>query len=378
MKNTTKNKETKHYYWMDLIKVIAIFLVVSNHCTDNVTPIERSSDWYVVWGTFYNSFTRPAIPLFVMVTGALLLPLKMEITTFYRKRMLRVLVPFLVWSFIYNLFPWFTGLLGLDSSVINDFFKWVEPSQAFGDAFYYLWRVFLNFSYFAVQMWYVYVLIGLYLLIPFVSTWLKNVLSKEFYIFIILWIITLFIPYLRQLFGPLWGVCSWNEFGTFYNFAGFSGYLLLGYHLKNNPIRWRKTNMLLITIPMFVVGYIITYFGFKSSVTVPNQTEEMVELFFTYCSINVFMMTIPVFLWCQRIVITSKFSQLFLRKMSGAMMGIWMCHYLFVGPAFWIVESLPLHTLLKLFLSTSIALIFSTIFTLLIKRIGRIGHWIMG
>lgn len=378
MKHTLLNQKAKRYYWMDVIKLIAIFLVISNHCADNVTPIERSSDWYVVWGTFYNSFTRPAVPLFVMVTGALLLPLKMEITTFYRKRMLRVLVPFLVWSLLYNLFPWFTGLLGLDPMLINDFFKWVEPSQAFGDAFHNLWRVLFNFSNYALQMWYVYVLIGIYLLLPFISTWLKNASKKEFKIFIGFWGITLFMPYLRQLLGPLWGVCSWNEFGMFYNFAGFSGYLLLGYYLKNNPIPWNTRKLILITVPMFILGYAITYLGFKSAVVVPHQTEEMVELFFTYCSINVFMMTLPVFLWCQRIKITSKTAQSFLKQLSGAMLGIWMCHYFFVGPAFWIVENLPLHTLLKMLLSTALTLTFATLLTLAIKKTGKVGRWMMG
>lgn len=363
---------------MDLIKLIAIFLVISNHCTDNVTPLERSSDWYVVWGTFYNSFTRPAVPLFVMVTGALLLPIKLEISTFYRKRMLRILVPFLVWSLLYNLFPWITGLMGLDPMIINDFFKWVEPSQALGDAMHNVWMILFNFSSFALQMWYVYLLVGLYLLMPFISTWLKHVSEKEFKYFIAFWIVTLFMPYLRQLIGPMWGVCSWNEFGTFYNFAGFSGYLLLGYYFKKNPITWSTRKLMFVTIPMFIVGYTITYLGFKSAVAVPNQTEAMVELFFTCCSINVFMMTIPVFLWCQRMTIKSSRGQHFLITMSNAMLGIWMCHYFFVGPSFILVDSLPIHTFLKLLLSTTLTLVFATLFTLLIKKTGKIGRWIMG
>lgn len=48
---------------------------------------------------------RPAIPLFVMVTGALLLPVRTTTPAFYKKRLLRVMVPFLIWSVAYNLFP---------------------------------------------------------------------------------------------------------------------------------------------------------------------------------------------------------------------------------------------------------------------------------
>lgn len=39
-----------------------------------------------------------------MINGALLLPVRGEISVFYKKRIPRVLWPFLIWSVIYNLF----------------------------------------------------------------------------------------------------------------------------------------------------------------------------------------------------------------------------------------------------------------------------------
>lgn len=56
-----------------------------------------------------------------MITGALLLPVRGEASVFYKKRIPRVFFPFLIWSVIYNLFPWITGLLGLDPKIILDF-----------------------------------------------------------------------------------------------------------------------------------------------------------------------------------------------------------------------------------------------------------------
>ena len=91
--------------WLDLVKVMAIFMMIAVHCTDNVTPEQRSEPWYLLWGSLYGTFMRPAIPLFVMATGALLLPVKQNITAFYSRRMGRIVVPFLVWSLLYNLFP---------------------------------------------------------------------------------------------------------------------------------------------------------------------------------------------------------------------------------------------------------------------------------
>ena len=86
MKVASIEKDNKRIIWLDFVKFIAISMMIAVHCTDNVTPTERSEAWYNLWGSFYGSFMRPAIPLFVMVTGALLLPVKENISTFYTKR----------------------------------------------------------------------------------------------------------------------------------------------------------------------------------------------------------------------------------------------------------------------------------------------------
>ena len=83
MKVASIEKDNKRIIWLDFVKFIAISMMIAVHCTDNVTPTERSEAWYNLWGSFYGSFMRPAIPLFVMVTGALLLPVKENISTFY-------------------------------------------------------------------------------------------------------------------------------------------------------------------------------------------------------------------------------------------------------------------------------------------------------
>lgn len=60
---------------------------------------------------------------------------------------------------------------------------------------------------------------------------------------------TLLLPY-AKMFAPmlgytgnfgnmgLYGVCDWNEFGTFYYVSGFAGYLVLAYYLVKFPPAW--------------------------------------------------------------------------------------------------------------------------------------------
>ena len=365
--------------WVDLLKGIAIFMMIAVHCTDNVTPAERSESWYNLWGSIYGSLMRPAIPLFVMITGVLLLPIKMEITTFYRKRLMRLVVPFLLWSLLYNLFPWFTGIFGFEPSTINDFFAWVVPSQELGDALHHIAMIPLTFSYFAVQMWYVFALIGIYLYMPFFSAWVKNASLKEQHIFLGLWFMSLFIPYLRQyVVADLWGVCSWNEFGMLYSFAGFNGYLLLGHYLQQNPIKWGRNKTLLVFIPMFAIGYLVTLFGFKSITAIPGSSTSMVELFFTYCSPNVLFMTLPIFVAAQRIKITSPRVKITLKSLSACTFGIWMSHYLFLGPIYMFMESIPMHTMLRMVVCSFILLFVTWAFVASVLKIKIVGKWIMG
>ena len=379
MKVASIEKDNKRIIWLDFVKFIAISMMIAVHCTDNVTPTERSEAWYNLWGSFYGSFMRPAIPLFVMVTGALLLPVKENISTFYTKRLTRLVIPFIVWSVLYNLFPWITGLLGLSPTIINYFFAWAEPDQSFSGALHNILMIPFNFSMLAVQMWYVYLLIGLYLYMPFFSAWVKQASVKEQKIFLTLWFISLFIPYLREyLTKDLWGTCSWNEFGLLYYFAGFNGYLLLGYYIKNNDINFSWGKLAVIGIPSFIIGYCITFLGFKSITAIPGQPAELVELFFTYCSPNVLLMTLPIFLVIKKNHFKSVTIRRFAINISTCTLGIWMSHYLFLGPCYMLVEFLPLHTMLKMIVCTILLLSITWGFVYVIRKSGKIGKWIMG
>lgn len=100
-------KNPQHIVWLDVVRFVAMFTVVCCHCTDpfNFYPGTPPNIGEIkLWGAIYGALLRPCVPLFVMITGALLLPVRGEISVFYKKRIPRVLWPFLIWSVIYNLF----------------------------------------------------------------------------------------------------------------------------------------------------------------------------------------------------------------------------------------------------------------------------------
>ena len=377
--------------WLDVIRCVAMIMVIGVHCIDPfyISPTMRAIPEYTHWAAIYGSLLRPSVPLFVMMTGLLLLPVKKQpLGKFYKKRIYRVLFPFLIWSVLYSMFPWVTGVLGLPKEIIGDFFCYTQgqESQSLIDSLKDVAMIPFNFSHKENHMWYIYLLIGLYLYMPFFSAWIENADRKTKRAFLLIWIISLFIPYLKEyvancLFersGYVFGTDTWNEFGLFYYFAGFNGYLLLGHYVKKGN-DWSLMKTFILCILMFAVGYYITYTGFSTTASNPNATETEMELFFTFCSPNVLLMTLATFLLLHKVVITNSTVIKVLANMTQCGFGIYMVHYFVVGPFFLLIGPSSLPIPLQVPLMAICIFLCSWAFTALIyKLMPRKAVWFMG
>ena len=377
------NQKNQHIVWLDVVRFIAMFTVVCCHCTDpfNFYPGTAPNIGEIkLWGAIYGSVLRPCVPLFVMITGPLLLPVRGHASTFYKKRIPRVFYPFLIWSVLYNLFPWITGLLGLNPQIILDFFPYAGEEvmqQSFSVSLEYILMIPFNFSILAVHMWYIYLLIGLYLYLPVFSAWVEKASERAKLMFLLAWGVTLLLPYYYQFVSNyLWGTCSWNSFGMLYAFAGFNGYLLLGHYLKN--LEWSLKKTLAIGIPMFAAGYAVTFLGFRHITALPEYTDEMLELFFTYCSLNVVMMTIPVFMLAKKVKVNSERMKKALANLTVCGFGIYMIHYFFTGPSVVLMRAIDMPIGLQIPVAAILAFAVSWGLVWLIYRAGKVAKYIVG
>ena len=382
---TTPLANREHVVWLDVVRFIAMFTVVCCHCTDPFNfypgPTPDNIADIKLWGAIYGALLRPCVPLFVMITGALLLPVSGDASVFYKKRIPRVLWPFLIWSILYNLFPWITGLLGLNPSVILDFFPYSGEEvtrQSFTLSLDYIAQIPFNFSIVDVHMWYIYLLIGLYLYLPIFSAWVEKASDKAKLWFLAVWGVTLLLPYYNEFVAQyVWGTCSWNEFGMLYYFAGFNGYLLLGHYLRN--LDWSIGKTLAIGIPMFAIGYVVTFVGFRHITALPEFTDEMLELFFTYCSLNVVMMTIPVFMLAKKANFRSETMRKALANLTVCGFGIYMVHYFFTGPSVVLMRALHLPLGLQIPVASVVAFGISWLIVWAVYRVvGKKAKYIMG
>ena len=281
--------------WMGWLRLFALLLVCVCHACDPLsafgTPAEKT------WIAWIGSAARPCVPLFVMLTGALLLPVNEGFGGMCRRRVSRLVWPFLLWTAVYAALPWLLATCGVAVEMIQRvFFPFAAPLHM--DASSIARTFFLSlfqFNQYAVQLWYIYLLVGLYLFMPILSPWLRTATLRAKVAFLGLWGTTLALHYwpllLEALMGTSWGAtffadyatrflggstvnlaattswdafpllgqCDWNTFGGLYMFAGFVGYLVLGHVLREVRLLFGQT--LAIGVPLVVVGYAIVALG---------------------------------------------------------------------------------------------------------------------
>lgn len=324
--------------WVDALRILACAMVVVSHCSDGFVAEFGADREAFLTGTLVGSLMRPSVPLFVMITGVLLLPLPdgCPMASFYRRRVGRIAWPLVAWSLLLSVmaYLYFTGS-GSGSANPSVDLSAYTPDVLVGR----LWSWVLNFNFDTTPLWYLYMLVGLYLVMPVVGSWLKHASKKDMLTFLGLWFATLFIPYIRLLapamgyagnYGnyDIFGGCDWNVFSTFHYVSGFIGYIILAYYLKCYPLDWGMKKMSAVFIPMFFVGYSITAGGYIWLQSIYPGDYAYLEIVWLFTGINVSMMTVPVFVFMQRL--PSGLWRPWVGRVASLTFGVYLCHFFFV------------------------------------------------
>lgn len=325
--------------WIDWLRVIACFMVFVVHSTE---PFYLGGEGSLIltegdafWSSFFDTFVRSCVPLFIIASSYLQFPIHYSTGEFFKRRALRILVPFAIWTVVYAC-------------------VWGEPAENFKN-------LLLNFNYSSGHLWFVYMLIGVYLLMPLLSPWAERVGKKELQAYLGIWLFTTLIPLFRDWFSgfsttviygpsglprqalfPLWGEASWNAYGTFYYMSGFIGYLLLGLYFRRfvGELSWKKT--LAISIPCYLAGFAVAFIGFLGRVyetadgtfPVGGLVEKAVwwETTWINDTIGVALMAIAWILIIRKIKCEGRFYKNVLLPVSKASYGIYLMHLLLLVP----------------------------------------------
>lgn len=369
--------------WVDLLRVLAALLVVLSHNCDAFVAAFDADRSQFLTGVLAGSLTRPCVPLFVMMTGVLLLPGNPDepLGAFYRKRIGRIIKPLIFWSLALPLaFCLYFTTLGADSA--NPMLNPGEYGAETLIARLYTWV--FNFNFDTVPLWYLYMLIGLYLVMPVISAWLARAQKSDIELMLKVWGISLLLPYL-QLAGPalgyngnwgnhgILGVCDWNVYGSFYYVSGFAGYLLLAYYLTRWPLGWSMRKTLAVCLPMFAAGYALTAGGYVWFQQLFPGDYSYLEIVWLFCGINVMMMTVPVFIIMQRLAV--KGSRL-LQWLASLSFGVYLCHFVFVYIAYDLfnIEGLP--TVVRILAGTAFTALCSLAVAAIFRSCGALRRFV--
>ena len=218
----------KRILYLDEVRSLAIILVVVGHIVRMYS--KDFTTWLICSGIF--SLTRIGVPLFFTVSGALLLTRKHVIIEFLEKRFKRVVLPFAFWIIVYI-------ILGI--VIWGNVFS---PEYCLG--------IILGSNGLASPFWFIWSLIGIYLLIPMISSFIReyDIFAYEYCIVITLVLSIFFTIGFFQIQQAKF------EFRVIYNFFSVLGYFILGSCIHNTVFYTSKRNSFLIGVALFIVGII--------------------------------------------------------------------------------------------------------------------------
>lgn len=267
--NALSSGKKPRIFYLDLVRALAIILIILVHVLRKFCEFSTVSSANWNFSSPLMSLAIMGVPLFLMISGTLLLDRDYELGDFLKRRFTRILIPFFFW-----------GLL----LPIHKMIWLAEPWT-----FHNYMVLFIKEEY-----WYVWMLIGVYLAIPIINTFIQKYKMKGVEYFLVVWI---FIMILTTL-----GYYPFYQLKIEY-FGGYLGFLLLGYWVSNKKFSMSDKKLMLIGLLICIACIIlqvnrivtfspvtgkITYFGYLTIVTAIQSAGLYMafKYFCSYCESN--------------------------------------------------------------------------------------------
>jgi surface polysaccharide O-acyltransferase-like enzyme len=285
-----KNVSFQTQFGLSFLRIVATFSVIIIHISGpEVVKFGKISnfDWNVAH--FYDSISRYSVPVFFMISGSLLLGREFERKDFLKNRLGKIIPPFLFWSLFYSLF---------NRYVFNN--ETFNITKVVKDIFY-------GSEY---HLWFVYSLIGVYLITPIIQKWINFSKKNDIQYFLIIWVIVLFLT--------IPGVAIYFPQINLSYFSGFVGYFILGFYLKKYVKSQNWISYLLILIGIVITIFGTYYFSIKNN--------KFSDYFYEYLNLNTLMVSVGVFMLFNKIENVNDKIKPIVLKLNVCSFGIYLIH----------------------------------------------------
>lgn len=320
----------KRVLYLDILKIISCIAVVIIHVTAdgfNFMNINTVS-WSVV--AAFNVMVRFAVPIFVMVSGALFLnpERKLDIKRLWKKNILTLVIVYIVWTLIYAVYAVYNKGQGINIIYVL--------GSAVKKSYYHLW--------------FIPMLIGIYACIPLLKP-MVNSGKKIVEYFLILFAIFYIIPTTIELFKfPYYTFVRAILNRIQIPMLGYIGYFVLGHYLHTYGFPKKHT------IKLYILAIISVVIGIIGTWCYSWASNESIVTFACNFSVTTYILTIAMFVLIKNLFDNKKlkFEKLIIH-LSNISLGIYLIHVLIkdilknqLGMPFTNIWNLPLNTVIML------------------------------
>lgn len=348
MNNSISSKSSERVVYFDILNIISCISVVALHHNGIVHSFSNTRAWrqslIIECGCYW------AVPIFLMVSGATLIPYddRYDTKTFLVKRLKRVFIPWLFWSSVFLLWKVMTGQMQMESRSIL-----------------YILDLILNNKVESVY-WYFPQLIGIYFAIPIITE-IRNKKNLLWYIVVINFLFISLPGPIRAFTGYSWNISIPIAQGMFI-------YPILGYLLHNTKLH-KNARLIMYLLGVFCVCFRYFYTLLRSIQSGSTDTSikgyQYFHCVFLAAAVFVAIKQIP---WD---TFVSKQVAVLLSKLSAGSFGVYLIHRFIM---YYELEAIGISTsrLIWRIAFIPITYLISVIITNLIRRIPLLGTSIMG
>ena len=303
-----EHSASKRVIYFDILRVVAIFFVVAVHLSaQHWLDVDVSSRaWFAF--NLYCTTGKWSVPIFVMISGALFLGRDTPICTILKKNVLRMVYVFVFWSGCYAL--------------ISLIFRHSPPFDVFSQ--------FITGHY---HLWFLYMIVGLYLLIPLLRPIVQSETLTRYFLLLSL-VFTFLLPQLA-LFCTFVSPRISTLISTVIMFTycyfplGFTVYFVGGYYLSRRDFSRREEAVL------YSVGILAFLFSIFAPVVHAKAQGAPSAVFYNYDSLNVLLTSVPIFVFAKQHLNLSSSREggdrqskalAFIRKLSKYSFGVYLVH----------------------------------------------------
>ena len=298
-----------HIAYADIARIFAAFCVVLLHTAGaRLITAPIGSDVFN-YAAFYDVFARFTVPLFVMLSGMLFLNSRktVKISKLYTKNILRLVTAFIFWSYVYNVYTDYA----VSGSIVQSFVSAVEkiPNGA-------------------MHLWFIYIMIGLYMVTPFIKRMCQNMTKGEAIYFILLSVLITFLPKTLSSYDAF---VPYLEYLTKFEInyvAGYVGLFVAGWYIDHFDHNIFEQ---LVCYLLAIGGFVYMLY---TTVTHSVARGVIADEFMSFKSVSSFVMAFGVLMLFKALFGRINFSRKTVSNLSfysKHTFGIYLIHELFIS-----------------------------------------------